>query len=164
MRQIDVNALSASLCQIAADAGAAVMSIYQEYSPTAAQLADKPDDSPLTMADLAAHNLIIDRLAGLTPEIPVVSEEDDRSLVHRTPKGYFWLIDPLDGTKEFLARNGEFTVNIALILDGEPIWGVVFAPALHQMFWGGRAYGSHRLIGESAEPIRVAPQVLSDRS
>jgi 3'(2'), 5'-bisphosphate nucleotidase len=164
MRQIDVSALSASLCQIAADAGAAVMRIYQEYSPTAAQLADKPDDSPLTMADLAAHHLIIDRLAGLTPEIPVVSEEDDRSLVHRTPKGYFWLIDPLDGTKEFLARNGEFTVNIALILDGEPIWGVVYAPAMHQMFWGGRAYGSHRLAGKSAEPICVAPQVLSDNA
>lgn len=70
----------------------------------------------------------------------------------------------MDGIKEFLARNGEFTVNIALILDGEPIWGVVYAPALHQMFWGGRAYGSHRLIEAIAEPIRVAPQVLSDRS
>jgi 3'(2'), 5'-bisphosphate nucleotidase len=164
MRQIDISALSASLCHIAVDAGAAVMRIYQEYSPTAAQLADKLDDSPLTMADLAAHHVIIDRLADLTPEIPIVSEEDDFSLIYRTPKGCFWLIDPLDGTKEFLARNGEFTVNIALILDGEPIWGVVYAPALNQMFWGGRAYGSHRLIGDSAEPIRVASQVLSDRA
>jgi 3'(2'), 5'-bisphosphate nucleotidase len=100
MRQIDISALSASLCQIAVDAGAAVMRIYQEYSPTAAQLADKPDDSPLTMADLAAHHVIIDRLADLTPKIPVVSEEDDLSLIYRTPKGCFWLIDPLDGTKE----------------------------------------------------------------
>jgi 3'(2'), 5'-bisphosphate nucleotidase len=162
MRQIDVLTLSASLCKIAADAGEAVMRIYQEFSPTVAQLADKSDASPLTMADLAAHHLIVDRLADLTPEIPVVSEEEDLSLVHRTSKGCFWLIDPLDGTKEFLARNGEFTVNIALISDGEPIWGVVYAPALHQMFWGGRAYGSHRLTGEVAEPIRVAPPVLSD--
>ncbi len=78
--------------------------------------------------------------------------------------GCFWLIDPLDGTKEFLARNDEFTVNIALILDGVPVWGFVCAPALDQQFWGGRAYGSRRLIGESAEPIRVTPQVLSDSS
>jgi len=70
MRQIDVGSLAALLCQIAVDAGAAVMRIYQDYSPTAAQLADKLDASPLTIADLAAHQLIIDRLASLTPESP----------------------------------------------------------------------------------------------
>jgi 3'(2'), 5'-bisphosphate nucleotidase len=164
MRQINLDLLSAQLCDVAADAGAAIMQIYQDYSPIAAQLADKQDASPLTMADLAAHHLIVDRLASLTPEIPVVSEEDVGSFAHRTSMGCFWLIDPLDGTKEFLARNGEFTVNIALISEGEPVWGVVYAPALDQMFWGGRAYASYKLCGDVAEPIRVATQVLSNIS
>jgi 3'(2'), 5'-bisphosphate nucleotidase len=164
MRQIDVNSLSDPLCQIALDAGAVVLRIYHDDNPHSAQLADKADASPLTLADLAAHHLIVDRLRGLTPEIPVVSEEDAGSLDHRTPTGCFWLIDPLDGTKEFLARNGEFTVNIALILDGVPVWGVVCAPALNQLFWGGRAYGSYRLSHDVAEPIRVSAQVLGDQA
>lgn len=166
MRQIDLSALSPGLCQVALDAGAAVMQIYQDATLSEAQLPDKADASPLTMADLASHHLIVERLAALTPEIPVVSEEDDDSLVHRTQTGSFWLIDPLDGTKEFLARNGEFSVNIALITDGEPVWGVVVAPALDQMFWGGRLYGSHRLSGGKAtptiaSPIRVSAPVVS---
>lgn len=172
MRQIDVSVLSQELCQVALDAGAAVMEIYQDLTLGQAQLADKADASPLTMADLASHHLIVKRLAALTPEIPVVSEEDEQSLVHRTQTGSFWLMDPLDGTKEFLARNGEFTVNIALITDGEPVWGVVIAPALDQMFWGGRLYGSHRLSGGVASPIassitapiRVSAPIVSGRA
>lgn len=169
MRQIDVNALSPELCQVALDAGAAVMQIYQDVTLGEVQLADKADASPLTKADLASHHLIVERLATLTPEIPVVSEEDEQSLFHRTQTGRFWLIDPLDGTKEFLARNGEFTVNIALIIDGEPVWGVVVAPALDQMYWGGRLYGSHRLIGGKStptitSPIRVSAPVVSGRA
>jgi len=173
MRQINVSALSAELCQVALDAGAAVMQIYQDVTLGEAQLPDKADASPLTMADLASHHLIVERLATLTPEIPVVSEEDDGSLVHRTQAGSFWLIDPLDGTKEFLARNGEFTVNIALIIDGEPVWGVVVAPALEQMFWGGQLYGSHRLsregvttptVSPTISPIHVAAPVVSGKA
>jgi 3'(2'), 5'-bisphosphate nucleotidase len=164
MRHIDVNSLSDSLCQIALDAGAAVLRIYHDDNAHLAQLADKADASPLTLADLAAHHLIVDRLSGLTPQIPVVSEEDACSLEHRTPTGGFWLIDPLDGTKEFLARNGEFTVNIALILEGAPVWGVVCAPALNQLFWGGRAYGSYRLSHDVAEPIRVSARVLGEQA
>jgi 3'(2'), 5'-bisphosphate nucleotidase len=166
MRQIDVDMLSAELCQVALDAGAAVIQIYQNFTPSAAQLAAKADASPLTMADLASHHLIVERLTALTPDIPVVSEEDGHSLAHRTQSGSFWLLDPLDGTKEFLARNGEFTVNIALITEGEPVWGVVAAPALNQMFWGGRSYGSYRLNANGltppmAAPIRVAAPVVS---
>lgn len=169
MRQIDVSALSPELCQVALDAGAAVMQIYQDVALGQAQLPDKADASPLTMADLASHHLIVERLAALTPEIPIVSEEDDGSLLYRTQTGSFWLIDPLDGTKEFLARNGEFTVNIALITDGEPVWGVVVAPALDQMFWGGRSCGSHRLSGGESTPtitssIRVSAPVLCGRA
>lgn len=169
MRQIDVSMFSSELCQAALDDGAGVMQIYQDVTLGQTQLADKPDASPLTMADLASHHLIVERLAALTPGIPVVSEEDDGSLVHRTQTGSFWLIDPLDGTKEFLARNGELTVNIALITDGELVWGVVVAPPLDQIFWGEQVYGSHRLSGgkstpKTALPIHVSAPVVAGRA
>ena len=156
--------LKDELCQIALDAGSAIMRIYQGSEFTTTQLASKSDDSPLTMADLAAHHLIVKRLAHLRPDIPVVSEEDASSFIQAASAECYWLVDPLDGTKEFLARNGEFTVNIALIKDAEPLWGVVYAPALGQMFWGGREFGSYRKIGDSVEVISVsAPVSLGQR-
>jgi 3'(2'), 5'-bisphosphate nucleotidase len=106
----------------------------------------------------------VDGLARLTPEIPVVSEEDSASLTHRKPNGRFWLIDPLDGTKEFLARNGEFTINIAFIEDGEPVWGVVYAPALRQLFWGGKSFGSFRQAESGTVSLSVSPPVASEQS
>lgn len=151
--------LESKLCQIALDAGAAVMQIYESQSSIDAQLASKSDASPLTKADLASHHLIIDRLKHLPHTIPVVSEEDESSFAQTASDGCYWLIDPLDGTKEFLARNGEFTINIALIVDSEPTWGVVYAPVLDQMFWGGREYGSYRKHDGKTDLIRVAPPV-----
>ena len=115
----------------------------------------KDDNSPLTEADLAAHRLIVDGLMVQTPAIAVVSEEDPDSLVHRVPDGAFWMIDPLDGTKEFIARNGEFTVNIALVVNGEPVWGVVHAPALDQTYWGGSGLGACKQDGSTA-PLSLA--------
>jgi 3'(2'), 5'-bisphosphate nucleotidase len=132
MRQPDIAVLALKICALAAKAGDAIMAIYTSADPV--QLANKADDSPLTRADLAAQDCIGEGLIGLTPGVPVVSEEDADSWRHRRTKGYFWLVDPLDGTKEFLARNGEFTVNIALVVDGSPVWGVVYAPALDQMY------------------------------
>ncbi len=126
------------------------------------QLANKDDHSPLTQADLASHELISEGLARLWPGLVVVSEEDADSMRHRTPVGSFWLIDPLDGTKEFLARNGEFTVNIALVVKGEPVWGLVHAPALEQMYWGGQSWGAWRALagaGRRVESIRVSAPV-----
>jgi 3'(2'), 5'-bisphosphate nucleotidase len=134
MRQPNWLELSPKICQLAEEAGYAIMRIYTESADADVLVAHKSYDSPLTLADLASHQVIMDGLALLTPDIPVVSEEDSASLIHRKPQGCFWLIDPLDGTKEFLARNGEFTVNIALVEDGEPVWGVVYAPALRQLF------------------------------
>lgn len=162
MRQLDIQAYEQQLCELARSAGAAIMKIYAEAGAPAAASAlvrHKEDESPLTLADLAAHNVIHAGLSRLTPGIPVVSEEDAGSLAHRRPEGEFWLVDPLDGTKEFLARNGEFTVNIALVRDGEPVWGVVYAPALDQMFWGGRGVGAFRAGPGAVQPIRVRDAV-----
>lgn len=138
-------ALQSAVLAIARDAGDAILAVYRSAdAPGATGLAvqRKSDDSPLTQADLAAHRCIAAGLRALTPDAPVVSEEDPDSFVHRTEQGRFWLIDPLDGTKEFIARNGEFTVNIAWIDAGQTRWGVVYAPAVDELYWGGAGVGA----------------------
>jgi 3'(2'), 5'-bisphosphate nucleotidase len=106
-------------------AGAAIMEVYAQDFPVEV----KADDSPLTQADLASHRLIVAGLRALTPDIPVLSEEDaDIPWSVRRTWSRHWLVDPLDGTREFVKKNGEFTVNIALIEDGRPVLGVVYAP------------------------------------
>lgn len=140
------------LLPIARAAGAAIMEVYQRADVGERH---KADHSPVTDADLAAHALLAARLAPLLPDCPVVSEEDAESQQHRTARGRFWLLDPLDGTKEFLARNGEFTVNIALIEDGRPVLGVVYAPAIDTLYWGGKEQGAWRQIGRQIDVIRV---------
>lgn len=151
---------------IAREAGVAIMDIYHAMGRNAddAQellVALKSDNSPLTQADLRAHQLIAQKLTAWMPAIAVVSEEDEQSLQFRRSIGAFWLVDPLDGTKEFLARNGEFTVNIALIQDGKPIMGVVVAPALGLAYWGGCGLGAFRSQDGLVQAIRVAPPVAS---
>ncbi|VEC01136.1 3'(2'),5'-bisphosphate nucleotidase CysQ [Cedecea lapagei] len=120
------------ICQLAREAGAAIMQVYEGEKPLEAT--HKIDDSPVTAADLAAHDIILKGLNALTPEIPVLSEEDPQSWDTRQSWQRYWLVDPLDGTKEFLKRNGEFTVNIALIEGGKAVMGVVFAPVLKVMY------------------------------
>lgn len=107
-------------------AGTAIMQVYAGEQPL--ELTQKSDESPVTAADLAAHRVIAAGLAALTPDIPVLSEEDPPAWEVRRHWQQYWLVDPLDGTKEFLRRNGEFTVNIALIDQGRPVMGVVYAP------------------------------------
>ena len=166
MQQFRLAVLGPQVCLLARSAGNAILKIYDGErrlpdGESNALVSYKPDDSPLTLADLASHRAICDGLCRLTPGVPVVSEEDAGSLVHRVASGGYWLIDPLDGTKEFLARNGEFTVNIALICDGEPIWGVVVAPALDLMYWGGREFGAFRQDREKVASIRVHSPVAA---
>ncbi|MEW7313344.1 3'(2'),5'-bisphosphate nucleotidase CysQ [Buttiauxella gaviniae] len=120
------------ICQLALEAGAAIMQVYDGEKPLDAT--QKADDSPVTAADLAAHGIILKGLQALTPDIPVLSEEDPQSWETRQSWGRYWLVDPLDGTKEFLKRNGEFTVNIALIENGKAVLGVVYAPVLNVMY------------------------------
>lgn len=105
----------------------------------------KADDSPLTAADKAAHTLIVESLRKLTPELPVLSEEsDERELVERRQWRTYWLVDPLDGTKEFIKGSGEFTVNIALISGNEPVLGVVHIPVTGVTYWGVQGQGAFR--------------------
>jgi 3'(2'), 5'-bisphosphate nucleotidase len=144
---------------IARDAGAAIMRIY------GADIAveTKDDRSPLTAADRASHELICRALARLTPDVPVWSEESatvDFGERARWPR--FWLVDPLDGTREFIKRNGEFTVNIALVEGHEPVLGVVHVPTLDRDYCGGRGLGATRRDGASApQPIRVCQPARS---
>jgi 3'(2'), 5'-bisphosphate nucleotidase len=133
--------LSARLVQAVQLAGQAIMS---HYLAATGQWQEKADASPVTQADLAAHHVLIEQLRLITPDIPVVSEEDTDSQVLRVQHERFWLIDPLDGTKEYLSRNGEFTVNLALIERHAAVWGCVFAPALDLMYWGAKPLGAFR--------------------
>jgi len=130
---IDHAELARGCCALARTAGAAIMRVYAgDFA-----VERKHDNSPLTAADLAAHRAILDGLHVLTPQIPVLSEEAAEEIpwsVRRAWSRYF-LVDPLDGTREFVKRNGEFTVNIALIEEHRPTLGVVYAPALGEMYW-----------------------------
>jgi len=153
MRQKDIDALAIPLRSIAQQAGAAIMRCYRD-SNSDVQL--KADQSPVTAADLAAHQVLVDRLAPLVPGCPVVSEEDVPSQAERRSMGCFWLVDPLDGTKEYVARSGEFTVNVALVCDGVSRFGVVYAPAIDTLYWGGLGFGAFRQIGKESVAIQVS--------
>lgn len=126
--------------KIARAAGAAIMAVYESDDFNVQQ---KSDDSPLTKADLAAHKVICEGLRALETQYPIISEESsDISWEQRKHWCRYWLVDPLDGTKEFIKRNGEFTVNIALIEKGVPVMGVVYAPVLDAMYTGERDMGA----------------------
>ncbi|MFT7219405.1 MAG: 3'(2'), 5'-bisphosphate nucleotidase [Candidatus Azotimanducaceae bacterium] len=127
------------MCDVARAAGAAILDIYQEDD---FGIETKSDDSPLTRADLAAHQLIVSRLNEAVPSIPVLSEESGPDVMaQRRQWTTFFMVDPLDGTKEFINRNGEFTVNIALIDDGVPVKGVVYVPVKDVMYRGDQSTG-----------------------
>ena len=151
---MDLNALFPSLLTLARMAGAAVMAVYTRDDAGAQA---KADGSPVTEADLAAHHVLVAGLSGLLPGCPVVSEEDAASHQHRRGQGRFWLIDPLDGTREFLARNGEFTVNVALVDEGRSVLGVVYAPAVDALYWGGPGWGAFRCVSGATQALQVRP-------
>jgi 3'(2'), 5'-bisphosphate nucleotidase len=153
MRQIQRQPFFEQIIPIARAAGSTVMSIYDGRGTN---IRHKDDASPVTEADLAAHRVLATQLAPLLPGCPVVSEEDLASQVYRRNTGQFWLVDPLDGTKEFIARNGEFTVNIALIEDGRSVLGVVYAPAIGALYCGGAGLGAFRCTGGQTVAIKVA--------
>ncbi len=141
------------ICDIARLAGAAIMEIYS--GDHAVEFKD--DKSPLTAADKASHLAIVAGLERHYPEIPILSEEG-RDIPYEERKGWerFWLVDPLDGTKEFIKRNGEFTVNIALIEDGLPVLGVVYVPAQDKLYFGSTSGGGFVQQGqEQPVPIQV---------
>lgn len=137
--QLD-TAQQTALEQIARAAGDLILGVYNSDD---FDVEAKGDGSPLTRADRLAHEFIVEKLTELTPDIPVLSEESDDSVMQaRFDWQRFWLVDPLDGTREFVKRNGEFTVNIALIDNKVPVFGVVQAPVLGTCYSGGQAYGA----------------------
>lgn len=149
---MNLTALLSDVVALAEAAGAQIMAIYNA-GPTA--VVHKADASPLTAADLAAHDCIVAGLQRLTPDMPIVSEEgcvpDEGA--RRAPR--FWLVDPLDGTKEFVARNGEFTVNIALIEDGVATFGVIQQPVTGALWHGAPGAGAFRRDGDADVALHV---------
>lgn len=142
-----------AVIELARAAGAAILDVYQRDDLGESR---KEDDSPLTEADLAAHGVLVAGLTRLAPEVPVLSEEAELpDWATRSGWRRYWLIDPLDGTKEFLRRNGEFTVNIALIEGGVPVLGVVSVPVLGIIYAGVRGTGAWRIDGDGRTPIRT---------
>lgn len=136
---------------IAREAGEAIMAVYEQGF----DVTRKVDDSPLTAADLAAHRVITEGLRRLTPEWPVLSEEAaDIPWQTRCAWPTYWLVDPLDGTREFIKRNGEFTVNIALIEQHIPIFGVVQAPVTGEIWHAERGRHAYRRRGQVDEQLR----------
>lgn len=156
--------LEQSAVELARLAGERILQVYQ----TEFEVSEKLDHSPVTEADIAAHNIIAQGLQELTDELPVLSEEG-KQVAFEKRQGWvqFWLIDPLDGTREFVKKNDEFTVNIALIEKHEPVLGVVYAPVMDLVYFASRNNGAYKQKGsekpqvicvrETAEhPIRVA--------
>jgi 3'(2'), 5'-bisphosphate nucleotidase len=132
-----------AVCRLAREAGRATMTYYDGAQP--ADVREKADHSPVTLADEAAHAILLEGLQRLDPGTPVVSEEAEAA-PFETRRGWrrFWLVDPLDGTKEFIKRRAEFTVNVALVEEGEPVFGVVLAPALDLLYWAVKGEGAWR--------------------
>ena len=146
------------IIETAIEAGTAIIEIYNSDD---FNIEVKSDNSPLTRADLAAHNLIKEKLFSLYPSIPILSEEG-KDILYEERKNWdrFWLVDPLDGTKEFIKKNGEFTVNIALIENNEPTLGIIYAPAYKNninnsgsfpgvLYYGEKETGSFKQIAGS---------------
>jgi len=164
LNKIDVQDVVA----LAKKAGEAIMEIYQKNF----EVEFKADQSPLTEADKAAHNIIEQGLKELDQKngtaIPIMSEEG-KNIPYEDRKNwdYFWMVDPVDGTKEFIKKNGEFTVNIALIHNGSPVLGVVYAPALGQMYWakqGEGAFKDGQALPLQSEAQRESFKIVASRS
>ncbi len=151
-----LDTLLAEVRRLVGDAGNAILEVYASGH----DVEYKADDSPITRADRAAHEILSAGLARLTPGIPVLSEEsaEEQAFEVRRHWREFWLVDPLDGTKEFIHRNGEFTVNVALIREHRPVLGVVGAPVLGLTYYGAEGLGAFRAAtGTAPTAIHVRP-------
>ena len=144
-------------------AGEKILEIYNDNNYKSS-IEIKKDASPLTIADKASHNVIVNSLNKINNKIPILSEEE-REIDYSTRKKWnlFWLVDPLDGTKEFINRNGEFTVNIALIENNTPIMGVVYAPVLNKLWYGLKNHGSF-VINDKKNPTKILKKEPSENT
>ncbi len=147
-----------ALQQIIHNAADVIMEIYQKADLGVVQ---KSDDSPVTAADIAANQIIMEGLRKLAPEIPILSEEVVVSFDERREWQELWVVDPLDGTKEFIKRNGEFSINIALVVEGKPVLGMVYLPTTGEGYfgvtksWRGLPEGAIKWHGQDIEEISV---------
>jgi 3'(2'), 5'-bisphosphate nucleotidase len=156
----DLPALAESLLPIVERAGAAIMQIYD----AGFTVEHKADNSPLTLADLESQRVIIEGLRHITPDIPILSEESAAApWAERQSWRELWVVDPLDGTREFVKRNGEFTVNIALVVEHQAKLGIVAAPAQGIIYWGIAGVGAHRRLGGEVRSIRTTPAQVPAR-
>jgi 3'(2'), 5'-bisphosphate nucleotidase len=150
LEKIDIN----QILNIAEKAGKATLEIYgREFT-----IEEKEDRSPVTEADERSNEIIIEALSKLHPDIPFISEETKQiPFTERKDWKYFWLIDPLDGTKEFIKKNGEFTINIALIEDHTPVLGVIYVPVKDIFYFAQRGKGSFKIEkGSADQPIKAS--------
>ncbi|GFK94069.1 3'(2'),5'-bisphosphate nucleotidase CysQ [Fundidesulfovibrio magnetotacticus] len=143
-----------ALCAVARLAGQAILQVYG----TEFDVELKEDDSPITRADRASNEIILQSLAALHPDIPALSEESPKPpYPERSRWKRFWLVDPLDGTKEFVKRNGEFSVCLGLVEDRRPVFGVVYVPVKDILYAGGPGLGSVKVVGGERTALRVSP-------
>ena len=149
----DSHKLLDAVIEISKVAGEKILEVYE----TDFDVEHKEDKSPLTKADMAAHNVIVKSLEKLTPDIPILSEEEAKiPFTERASWDTYWLVDPLDGTREFIKRNGEFTVNIALINHHESILGVIYVPVSGVCYYASRGHGAHKQSPDGPSvPIQV---------
>ena len=139
---MNINEELLKISNISVEAGRVILDFYNKNL----NITFKADESPLTQADLASHKLITDSIKKITPNIPILSEEEFIEWDLRKKWKKYWLIDPLDGTKEFIKKNGEFTVNIALIENNRPILGVIYAPASNELYFAKKNFGSYKIL------------------
>lgn len=156
---MELKKLIEPIVSLSIEAGQAILEVYS----TNFDVQEKDDASPLTQADLASHRCIDAALRQLTPDVPIISEESGLpEFAERSSWNRYWLIDPLDGTKEFVNRNGEFTVNIALVENGRPLLGVVHVPVTGVTYLGCEGHGAEKRSGNThAEKIQVALESAS---
>ena len=149
------------LIRISEAAGRAIMDVYDKGAQVDVRL--KSDDSPLTLADQRANEIIVQELKALYPNIPIISEEN-RQLSFEERQGFkqYWVVDPLDGTKEFIKRNGEFTVNIALCENHRPVAGFVFLPVTGEIYYAVRGLGAYKGDQDNKDRLEAARFSLHD--
>lgn len=154
----ELERLLPEVTRLARQAGDAILEVY--HRAAGYEVEDKADNTPLTTADVNAHRLIERGLRELRPDLPILSEESaEVPFSERRQWSAYWLVDPLDGTREFIKRNGEFTVNIALVDNGVAMLGVVHAPVIETDYFAAQGVGAYKRVGDAA-PQAIAVQPL----
>ena len=162
MNTEELSALIEQVLDIAVKAGDKILEVYDDVDNF--QIEQKNDDSPLTRADREANKIICDRLEMLSPKFPIISEEN-KLIPYEERKNfeYMWMVDPLDGTKEFIKRNGEFTVNIALIHKGQSIAGVVYTPVTRELYHAIKDQGAYKIVDNKKTKLQCASYNSDDK-